>query len=189
MGRPKGSRQSPETRAKISAGLRNRPVSEATRRKLSESNTGKSHTVEARDKMSEYWSGRPRNPETVAKQTATRVANLRARDPSSFIIFQGYRVLTAQYGHPLAGSNGQLREHRKVLFDAIGVGPHECHWNQWSACGQLSLEWDTGTLCADHLNEDKLDNRPENLVPSCCICNLNRTRSSWWTEYINFPTN
>src|SRR5690242_14904452 len=38
-----------------------------------------------------------------------------------------YRTVTAK-GHPLASKNGTVYEHRKVLFDTIGPGPHACHW-------------------------------------------------------------
>lgn len=83
----------------------------------------------------------------------------------------GYKILCNQYDHPLA-RNGQLEEHRKVLYDKIGPGPHYCHWN----CGKL-LEWrDANELISDHLNGDKLNNDPENLVPSCRSCNVARAR-------------
>lgn len=79
-----------------------------------------------------------------------------------------------QPDHPLADRRGTLTEHRKVLYDAIGGGPHPCHW-----CG-LALSWRSHNqhkpkpddLIVDHLNGDKLDNSRENLVPSCQACNV-----------------
>jgi hypothetical protein len=68
--------------------------------------------------------------------------------------------------HPLAQANGWVFEHRAVLFERFGPQAQECHW-----CG-VSLEWDA--ICIDHLNEDKGDNRPENLVISCNRCNRAR---------------
>lgn len=98
-----------------------------------------------------------------------------------------YRVIVAK-GHPLAYSGGRAYEHRVVLYDQIGPGPHECHW-----CGK-SVDWlpkgDQAELQPDHLNNDGGDNRPENLVPACRACNAargNQRRAAvlrergWWS--------
>lgn len=80
-----------------------------------------------------------------------------------------YKLLFGQHNHPIANRGGWLYEHRKVLFDKIGPGPHPCHW-----CG-VSLEWGgMKGVIADHMNRNKKDNRPENLVPSCQTCNTTR---------------
>lgn len=82
----------------------------------------------------------------------------------------GYRVVTV-HGHPLAES-GQVLEHRVVLYDAIGPGEHPCHW-----CGK-TLTWQAGiadtAIVADHLDSDRANNAPANLVPSCNPCNVGR---------------
>lgn len=87
-------------------------------------------------------------------------------------ISKGYVVLTGLQDYVLSDKNGHLTEHRKVLFDSIGLGDHPCHW-----CGKL-VNWQTEDfnykLHVDHLNEDKIDNRIENLVPSCFVCNIHR---------------
>jgi len=57
-------------------------------------------------------------------------------------------------------------EHRKVMYDMLGPGPQTCFW-----CG-VTLEWPEAVV--DHLNEDKQDNRPENLVVACNNCNRAR---------------
>lgn len=98
-----------------------------------------------------------------------------------------YRTVPAK-GHPLAHANGRAYEHRVVLYDLIGPGPHPCHW-----CGEL-VEWlpkgAPGELQPDHLNDDGGDNRPENLVPSCRRCNTTRAvqrrsdalrERGWWS--------
>ena len=69
-------------------------------------------------------------------------------------------------GHPVAGKNGWAFEHRLVVYEDRGKGPHPCHW-----CGRV-LFW--RELVIDHLNEVKHDNRLENLVVSCVSCNRAR---------------
>jgi hypothetical protein len=87
-----------------------------------------------------------------------------------FTFRKGYLFLTGQQDHPIANADGTLAEHRKVLYDAIGPGPHECHWG----CGRL-LEWGgRDGIHADHLDGDKTNNTPENLVVSCGPCNCLR---------------
>lgn len=84
-----------------------------------------------------------------------------------------YRM-TSSTGHPLAGGAGNVTEHRFVLFEKIGPGSHPCHW-----CG-MSVKWTSRELAfanqlqVDHVNGDRLDNSPENLVPSCPRCNIRR---------------
>lgn len=83
------------------------------------------------------------------------------------------RYLTASApAHPLAMKNGKVYVHRATLFDAIGWGPHPCHW-----CG-TELHWrptSSGTrLDVDHLDGDGSNNHPSNLVPSCSRCNSAR---------------
>lgn len=68
--------------------------------------------------------------------------------------------------HPLARRTGWAYEHRAVLYDAIGEGPHRCHW-----CSQ-KLDW--SDIVVDHLNERKDDNSLGNLVVSCSFCNRSR---------------
>lgn len=75
-------------------------------------------------------------------------------------------------GHPLAGKSGKVYLHRAALWDAIGVGPHACHW-----CG-VEVHWcpDPGqrALHVDHIDGIGDHNAPENLVPSCRECNTTR---------------
>lgn len=84
----------------------------------------------------------------------------------------GYK-LVGMPGHQLADSKGTVYEHRLVLFNRIGAGPHGCHW-----CG-TQVDWSDG-LEADHLNNRRDDNRSANLVPSCHGCNTRRALTRRW---------
>lgn len=128
-------------------GRKNGPPSQATRDKISAALTGTKHSAEFVEKCRQ-------------RQLGTG---------AGFYYDYGYRFLTQQQGHPLANTEGIVAEHRKVLYDLLGPGPHPCHWVK---CGELALEWGGGSgINVDHLNGIKDDNRPENLVPSCRSCN------------------
>jgi hypothetical protein len=79
-------------------------------------------------------------------------------------------------GHPLASKSGIFAVARLVLYEKIGPGTHPCHW-----CGS-PVTWTPGggprhgALLADHLNWDRTDDSPQNLVPACTECNAHRTR-------------
>ena len=81
------------------------------------------------------------------------------------MVHGGYRIIKDAQ-HPLAQQNGWLGEHRAIAYEKYGPGPHPCHW-----CGVVQ---DWLDLVVDHLNEQKADNRPENLVAACNPCNRMR---------------
>jgi hypothetical protein len=89
-----------------------------------------------------------------------------------------YWTLSSCWEHPLANKNGQVAEHRKVLFDKIGEGPHPCHW-----CNKI-VSWFDKSLCSDHLDGDPGNNNQENLVPSCGTCNSRRGASMKWLKQV-----
>ena len=84
----------------------------------------------------------------------------------SYVDAHGYRVLTGHQDHPLSCHNGEVKEHRKVLYDKIGPGQHSCY-----LCGR-EMGWDQ--IVVDHLDEDKLNNDSANLEPACRKCNWDR---------------
>lgn len=89
----------------------------------------------------------------------------------------GY-VLAHLPNHPQARTastlSGWVLAHRATLYDDIGPGVHPCHW-----CG-CPVDWgksypaDLDALVVDHLDEDKTNNDPSNLVPACNACNSTR---------------
>jgi hypothetical protein len=75
----------------------------------------------------------------------------------------GYHVIRRQYVH------------RTVLLGKIGPGSHPCHW-----CG-TAVTWGVD-LEADHVDYDRLNNDPVNLVPSCHGCNTRRAQDRVTSE-------
>lgn len=89
-------------------------------------------------------------------------------------ISNGY-VVVYMPGHPLVAgkSRPRVHMHRAVLYDAIGPGPHPCHWCGKSVTFRVRSggpDW----LVVDHLDHDGLNNDRSNLVPSCTRCNTMR---------------
>lgn len=83
---------------------------------------------------------------------------------------QGYKMVRRP-GHPVARKDGWALEHRVVLFDAIGEGPHPCHWCSKPLRWTGSLHRDSDFLVVDHLDDDRRNNDRSNLAPSCSPCN------------------
>jgi hypothetical protein len=100
---------------------------------------------------------------------------IRNEQGSGYVNEYGYRVVHLP-SHPLAEgrAQGKVEHHRVILFDAIGEGPHPCHW-----C-ERPLTWrglPSQRISVDHLDHDRLNNDLGNLVPSCLDCNTKRTAS------------
>jgi len=97
--------------------------------------------------------------------------------PDRRLAAKRYRVITRR-DHPLAMRNGRVYEHRAVLYDQLGPKPEPCHW-----CGR-TVEWGDRDhpLFVDHVDHDRQNNDPTNLVPSCGTCNGSRRRGSEWTS-------
>lgn len=101
---------------------------------------------------------------------------------------QGYVLATPPRDHPLRRGYGMKLQHRFVLFDKIGYGPHWCHW-----CG-CPINWLAG-LYTDHVDAVKTNNAPSNLVESCTTCNTRRVHEDgcrnghpWTPETTLFST-
>lgn len=80
---------------------------------------------------------------------------------------EGYRQIHI-VGHPLARKSGYVLEHRAVAFDKYGDGAQTCHW-----CHEDLGEW-SPRVHVDHIDGDRLNNHPDNLVTACGGCNTAR---------------
>lgn len=77
----------------------------------------------------------------------------------------GYLYVKAK-GHALSGLRTRAYAHRVAFYDANGEGPFACHW-----C-KAEVNW--ATMHVDHLDDDKGNNLPSNLVAACPVCNMQR---------------
>lgn len=143
--------------------------SEETKRKIGLANSvalkGRTRPEEVKDKIRKTTKGMGRGVYAITGEEAV----------GSYIDAYGYRILTMVYGHPLRNTAGEVAEHRLVLWNKLGCETrdcqHPCHW-----CGKLR-DWNgLRGLVADHLDEDRVNNVPENLVVSCRRCNWGRSR-------------
>lgn len=81
--------------------------------------------------------------------------------------------LIAGAGHPLAFANGDVLEHRALMYDHVGPGEHSCRWCSRTVDWGIKFPAD-GALVVDHLDGDRLNNDLTNLVISCQPCNSSR---------------
>lgn len=77
----------------------------------------------------------------------------------------GY-IRTYEPDHPLACERGYVFEHRRVMWGQVGETVGACR-----ICGRDEA-W--ATCHVDHINNDRKDNRPENLRVLCRGCNIKR---------------
>lgn len=71
--------------------------------------------------------------------------------------------------HPLSSKGGLVYLHRKVAYSKYGDSLPNCEF-----CGADS-SWDSRKTHIDHINNDRSDNRAENLRVLCNGCNVKRT--------------
>lgn len=84
-----------------------------------------------------------------------------------FLPHSGGYLLAYAPGHPLArGRCPRVYAHRVAFYAKHGDGPFSCNW-----CA-IGVNWDG--MHVDHLDDDKTNNNPANLVPSCPTCNQQR---------------
>ena len=151
---------------------------EETRRKISENRRGKGlgGSLQRQESLVAAWTPEMRARASTERR-GTHLDGSEVRGTSTYR--NGYRYLTGQHDHPLATSGGVVGEHRAALYTRIGPGPHPCHWRDLYGCGRTELEWGGrggNSISADHLDHERLNNHPENMVPSCSSCNTKRAR-------------
>lgn len=98
-------------------------------------------------------------------------------DPVRLIDTKRYRQKKLP-NHPLALNSGRVFIHRVVLYDKLGDGGHPCHWCGTIVYWNKSYPKDKDALLVDHLDHDRHNNHPDNLVPACNSCNSKRRRNS-----------
>lgn len=170
-------------------------MSEETKQKIAEALRGRKRPAEVGRKISLALTGGslPKcesdcqcRKHTVSTETRQLLSSQRRGKrygvpTEGYTSSEGYFILVSQQGHPLAARypestglfGGDLPRGRKTLWDTLGCTSreceHRCHW-----CSAL-LTWSgQDGICVDHLDGDRLNDCPENLVVSCRVCNLKR---------------
>ena len=76
----------------------------------------------------------------------------------------------------------KIRLARFILYEKLNGQPANCYWCDKNLIWTLGREsrLNSNAVCADHLDENMLNDSPKNIVPSCRDCNGNRNR--WVTS-------
>lgn len=96
----------------------------------------------------------------------------RPRNPNPAPGRDGYIYVTVDGpdGKPI-----RTGQHRVVARENWGDDPHACFW-----CDAWPLYWDPPAgeqqIHVDHVDHDRSNNDPENVVPSCQRCNARRKK-------------
>ena len=103
---------------------------------------------------------------------------------------QSYEFRWIMVGHPLNYRDvlTKIPLHRLVLYNKIGPGPHPCHWCHKPVNWLPGKSTGSGALVADHLDQNKTNNAPDNLVPSCHGCNAYRDHPNKILDHEPFIT-
>ena len=98
-----------------------------------------------------------------------------------------YRIINAD-GYPIADKNGNISVNRYALYEKLGCPDSvPCHW-----C-QFVLPWKSTNpkpqkhiICANTIDFNPANGHPDNLVPSCFWCAINRPWAHklepFWTQ-------
>jgi hypothetical protein len=113
-----------------------------------------------------------RNPDRAFCSRRCAYDNVRpaARTPGRYHVVRSI-------GHPLADASGLVGEHRYLLYNAIGAGPHACHWCSAKVEWMPGARTRKGALVVDHVDGNSANNAAPNLVASCVSCNTWRQRA------------
>lgn len=160
-----------EAREKISKALKGKkkpPISEETRNKLSIANKGKKMPESAKRKISEYMKQHKRTEEHCRNLSLSHIG-LQALEKHPN--WQGGKSFE-EYGIEF---NNKLKEQIRKRDDYIC---QECNYTQEELGYKLTVH---------HINYDKMDNDPENLIALCKGCHgkTNYNRENWTDYYQN----
>lgn len=133
-------------------------------------------TVADRDAAEPLCPGTRRVPDTDHQPQPDPPRPLGLENPAAATPLESIDYVNAAIpeGHFLSNAAGFTGLHRLVLFDKIGAGPHPCHWCLRPVDWLLDFE---AKLYTDHLDWNKANNDPGNLVPACQRCNCLRVPS------------
>ena len=99
---------------------------------------------------------------------------LRRPNGTGCVLENGYIVIYMP-DHPLATpSTRTVTKPRLVAYENLGPGEHLCHWCHAPVSWDRTWPYAQDGLTVDHLDWDRSNNDPSNLVPACGPCNSTR---------------
>jgi len=169
--------------SKIFNGMKNKYHSEESKRKMSEKQKGRKHTEETRRKISEKCKGK-----TLSKETRKKLSEAR----KGIIFSEEHKKKLSEYR-----TGKYCGENHPNWKGGISCEPYCIQWsdkeykysinerdktNDKIICLNPCCNRKSNKLCIHHINYDKKDCRPVNLITICSICNTKANSNREWHQ-------
>ncbi len=195
----RGSHLSEEQRAVLREAHTGERMSDAARAKMSISHTGKPLSTATREKMSAIRKGKHVNqPHTAAATEKRRLAQVGRHHRAETLVKLGH-ISTARWNDPAYRENNVMSRPRgNRHYNWQGGASRRLYPSDWTkalrqsirrrdcfACQVCGVHQSKAPLHVHHVDRDKTNGDPRNLVSLCCSCHatIHLRYEKFWMEF------